>query len=132
MINVLEALHKATEIYEPNDAVGIVGLIIIGMPTLLTAAGTVWVLVRQGKAEKKIDGVAGGVDQTNKQVVNGHGKADPLRVDLDNKFAALDASLTERFAELHTAVAVETASRATADKAIGKRLDGIETHLRVR
>lgn len=129
MINLGWVLPTAVETYyEPHSLTGLVGLVILILPTLISSAGLAWVLFRQRKTNEKVDGVSAGVKQTVKQVVNGHGDADPLRVDLDKKFDALHESLVD----IKTAVAVETGKRQEADKAIGKRLDGIEGHLRAR
>lgn len=124
-------IHAASEIYEPDDGIGLVGLLIIGLPTTITAAGTVWVLVRQRKTdnkvdrtESKVDTVAAGVVETRRQVVNGH--PDPLRVDLDRQFAELG----EKVDSLATSIAVETGQRREANRSVGARLDSIEKHLR--
>lgn len=126
MIDIVEAIRQTAEVYEPHNAIGLIGLLIIGLPSLVSSIGMAWVLVRQRRTDKKVDKVSKGVTQTVKQVVNGHGAAPPMRVDLDEKFDALHTSLNK----VHTAVAVETAKRETADRAIGKRLDSIEEHLR--
>lgn len=134
MIGFLQSVvHAAAEIYEPDDGIGLAGLLIIGLPTTITAAGTVWVLVRQRKTETKVDRTEGkvdtvqqGIDATNKQVVNGHGNADPLRKDLDVKFAEMG----EKLDSMATAIAVETGQRREANRAVGARLDSIEKHLR--
>lgn len=117
-------IHAASEIYEPDDGIGLVGLLIIGLPTTITAAGTVWVLVRQRKTDSKVDTVAAGVVETRRQVVNGH--PDPLRVDLDRQFAELG----EKVDSLATSIAVEEGQRREANRAVGARLDSIEQHLR--
>ena len=77
----------ASEVYEPRNGYGLVGLLIIGLPALITAAGTVWVLIRQRGVRERVEQVAQGVEKTNKQVVNGH--TQPMRNDLDEKFDAL-------------------------------------------
>jgi len=145
-------IAKAAEVYEPNDAVGLVGLLIIGLPTTITAVGTVFVLVRQHKTKGQVEtlqqhvadvqqGVATvqqGVVETKNQVVNGHPQ--PLRVDLDRQFADVIENvqalhnevggLRHEVGGMRTDIAVEQGARREANRAIGARLDSIEEHLR--
>lgn len=83
MIDIWQSLiANASDVYEPNDGYGLAGLLIIGLPALVTAAGTVWVLIRQRGVRAQVDRVA----KTNSQVVNGHTE---MRTELDEKFDRL-------------------------------------------
>lgn len=124
-------ITTATEVYEPNDGWGLAGLLVIGLPALVTAAGTMWVLIRQRGVRAKVDEVAAGVEQTNKQVVNGHAEKDPLRSDVD-KLLKMAEETSAAVGKVHTAVTAETAARKTAIEGINDRLGGIEEHLRAR
>ena len=69
-------LTTASEAYEPKNGWGVVGLLVLNGSGLLTAVGTVWLIVRQGKVKQTAEAVKA-------QVVNGHADKDPLRVDVD-------------------------------------------------
>lgn len=89
MIHVflLKSLIVAAESYEPHSLLGVLGLLIISIPATVTAAGTVMILWRQRKTAGKVDDIQAGVDETNRQVKNGH--PDPLRTDLDRLIGAV-------------------------------------------
>lgn len=78
-----DSLSAAAQIYEPRDGWGLVGLLIIGLPSLITAGVSGVILWRQRKSANDINEVKSGVAATNAQVVNGHGGKPPLRSDMD-------------------------------------------------
>lgn len=87
MTGLLQSIvSTAAEVYEPDNGTGLIGLLIIGLPSTIAATLSGWALVRQKRIEA-------GVQATNKQVVNGHADADPLRKDLDTKFAQLGSKI---------------------------------------
>jgi hypothetical protein len=118
----------AAEVYEPNDGWGLAGLVVIGLPSIITAVIGGIILVRQHRADKKIDAVKSGVEATTSQVVNDHEDQPVLRVDLDEKFAGVHQAI----AGVKTAVLVEQTTRKTAIDAVVERLESIEGHLRGR
>lgn len=80
MIRALFAL--AGDIAElPRTGWGVVGVLILTIPPLVTAIGTVAVLVRQHKSASQ-------VGEIKAQVVNGH--EDPMRTDIDRANTKLD------------------------------------------
>lgn len=66
-------LTTASEVYEPKNWWGLVGLLIVNAGVIITAVGTVVLLVRQR-------GVRDDTAAVKAQVVNGH--PDPLRSDV--------------------------------------------------
>lgn len=77
-------ITTASEVYEPNDAIGLAGLFIIGLPAIISAVLAGLALWRQRTTDKKVDGVAAGVQETNKSV---NCRDTPMRGDLDKMWA---------------------------------------------
>ncbi|MEU9805432.1 hypothetical protein [Mycobacterium sp. NPDC050853] len=77
------SLTAVAELYEPKNGWGLAGLLIIGMPSLVTAGVSGVILWRQRKSAHDMNEVKTGVAATNAQVVNGHGGKAPLRSDMD-------------------------------------------------
>ena len=75
-------LTTAAEVYEPRNWWGVVGLVIINGGGLLTAAGTVWLIVRQNRVKQVAEAVKA-------QVVHVHADKDPLRADVDKALAGI-------------------------------------------
>ena len=75
-------LTTAAETYEPHNWWGVVGLLIVNAGVIITAVGTVVLLVRQR-------GVRNDTAAVKAQVVNGH--PDPLRADVDKLILAVRA-----------------------------------------
>lgn len=98
----------AAEVYEPDDAWGLVGLLIVGLPSTITAVASGLILWRTRKVQR-------GIDDTNSQVINDHEDAPPLRVDLDGKFSVLGTK-------------IDGVTTTLLDH--GNRLNSIEDHLR--
>ncbi|MCV7174896.1 hypothetical protein [Mycolicibacterium sphagni] len=99
-MNLIESLAASLEpVYEPTTGYGVAGLLIITIPMILTALGTLVVISRQNSSRKDITEVKAGVKATKDQVVNGHGSvedgADSLRVDLDAKFGEMFKQMAE-------------------------------------
>lgn len=69
MIEILESVvQTAAEVYEPDDIIGVAGLLVIGLPSTIGAVLAGIALVRQSRSEKKVDTVAAGVAETNRSV----------------------------------------------------------------
>lgn len=84
-MSLVEAFRTAAEIYEPDDTVGLLGLLIIGLPATLAAIGTIVIGVltvrgqRAGRARaRKIDAKT---EAIHEQTVNTHDTN--MRDDLD-------------------------------------------------
>lgn len=108
-MTVWQSLHQfAAEIYEPDNAWGLAGLFVVNIGAILTAAGTVVLIVRQRSVKQALD-------KTNDQVINGHADTAPLRQDLDDKFSTVIAKL-------------DGLQSMVGDH--GHRLNSIEAHLR--
>lgn len=108
-----ELVHTASEIYEPDNGWGLAGLLIIGLPSTITAVFSGVFIWRQRKHGDKLDRVEANTVATVAQVVNNHGHKPVLRADIDTLGVKLDAvlgTLTDH----------------------GTRLNGIETYLRGR
>lgn len=139
MTGLFESLIiTAADVYEPHSGYGLAGLAIIGAPAMITAAGMVWVVIRQRRNEgkvkevkEKLDKVGLGVKATTDQVVNGHANADPLRADVDKLLKMAEDNIAA-VSKVHTAVTAEKEARRTAIDGINDRLGGIEEHLRKR
>lgn len=74
------SLLIAAEPYEPDNAIGLVGLLIIGLPTLASAILSGLALWRQSDTRSKVDKVAAGVQETNRSV---NGRPTTMRRDFD-------------------------------------------------
>lgn len=105
-MTLAEALRTAAEVYEPNDAIGLAGLFIIGLPGILAAVASIAAIVvsvrgrRRGEDRREEDravlrDVSEKVDVVRSNVQNGH--PDPLREDLDRQFAAIHRKVDEKF-----------------------------------
>ncbi|MCP3811562.1 MULTISPECIES: hypothetical protein [Mycolicibacterium] len=113
-----EVIRAAAEYYEPNDAIGLAGLFVIGLPSILAAVASIAAIVvsvrgqRRGKDRREEDravlndvsekvnvlpDVQRKVDVVRNNVQNGH--SDPLRDDLDRQFAAIHRKVEEKFNE---------------------------------
>ena len=84
-MSLVEAFRTAAEMYEPDDTVGLLGLLIIGLPATLAAIGTIVIGVltvrgqRAGRARaRKIDAKT---EAIHEQTVNTHDTN--MRDDLD-------------------------------------------------
>lgn len=84
-MSLVEAFRTAAEMYEPDDTVGLLGLLIIGLPAILAAIGTIVIGVltvrgqRAGRARaRKIDAKT---EAIHEQTVNTHDTN--MRDDLD-------------------------------------------------
>jgi hypothetical protein len=77
----------ASELYEPRNWWGVVGLLIVNLGVIVTAVCTGIVLVRQRSVQKD-------TSEVKAQVVNGH--KDPLRVDIDRYFEAVHERLDQQ------------------------------------
>lgn len=79
-----EVITTATEIYEPNDTIGLIGLLIIGLPAFIPAiAGLIIVLRGQRKDKERWVGHRKVLDDIHKQAVNGHPESENMRDQLD-------------------------------------------------
>lgn len=88
-------LTTAADIYEPDNAVGLLGLLIIGLPASLPAIAALVVVLRgQRKGRQRRDQDRAVLDVVRDNVQNGH--PDPLRADLDRQFASLHTRLDEQ------------------------------------
>lgn len=72
----------ASELYEPKNWWGIVGLLIVNLGVIVTAVCTGIVLVRQRSVQKDTSEV--------KAQINGHADKDPLRTDVDKALAGIE------------------------------------------
>ena len=120
-------ITTATEVYEPNDGWGLAGLLIIGLPALITAGGTVWVLVRQRRTDTRVAAVEAVSSDTNAQVANGKRVDEggsPLRREMEIRLDAVIAKVD----------AIDTKVDGIRDvqKNHGERVKSIEEHLRAR
>lgn len=85
-------ITTAAEVYEPDNGWGLAGLLIVNFGAIITACGTVWVLVRQRRTDAKVAKVEAVSADTNAQVANGKPVAEggtAFRTDLDEKFDQL-------------------------------------------
>lgn len=73
-------LSTAADIYEPDDAIGLLGLFVIGLPAIISAVLAGLALYRQRGTDRKVDDVAAGVQETNRSV---NCRPTPMRGDLD-------------------------------------------------
>lgn len=74
-------VNTASEVYEPNDAIGLAGLFIIALPSIISAVLAGIALWRQKTTDKKVDDVKAGVQETNRSV---NCRPTPMRGDLDD------------------------------------------------
>ncbi|QDK01134.1 minor tail protein [Mycobacterium phage Purky] len=83
MIDVLRsAINAAAEVYNPDDATDLLGLVIIGLPASLPAIAALWVTVRgQRKGRERARRIDAKTDEIHEQVVNTHDTN--LRADFD-------------------------------------------------
>ena len=92
MISLWDAVQIAAEVYEPDDAVGLAGLFVIGLPALVTAVLSGVVLYRQRENSRSIgmsvEQVRSDVGDVKDQVKNGH--TTPMRADMDDIGTKLD------------------------------------------
>lgn len=128
---------------EPRTVFGLVALLISQLAAIITAIAVPVLAWLQFKSKQKADqlnakidavsktqtvtaaasleklaAVQDGVERTNNQVVNGHEKAPPFRVDFDEKFGALHGAV----AGVQATVLAEADERRKADADIGERI----------
>jgi len=94
------AMNLAAEVYEPDDWFGVLGLGVITLPNLVLAVLGALLWRRQKSDTARVEQK---VDTIKDNVQNGH--QDPLRVDLDKKFDALDQKVDDKFSTVHEVLA---------------------------
>jgi hypothetical protein len=108
----------ASEAYEPNDAVGLAGLFIIGLPALISAVLAGLALWRQQVNARKVDDVAAGVRETNRSAGHCLGVA-PMRGDIDEMRSEMQAGfrqMTRDIGGLREEIRTERTERIEGDK----------------
>lgn len=116
MTAIWESLLRASEVYEPDDAIGLAGLFIIGLPALISAVLAGLALWRQRGTERKVDDVAAGVRETNRSV---NGRPTPMRGDLDEMRSEMQAGfrqMTRDIGGLREEIRTERTERIEGDK----------------
>lgn len=106
----------ASEAYEPNDAVGLAGLFIIGLPALISAVLAGLALWRQQVNARKVDDVAAGVRETNRSV---NCRPTPMRGDIDEMRGEMRAGflqMTRDIGGLREEIRTERTERIEGDK----------------
>jgi len=106
----------ASEAYEPNDAVGLAGLFIIGLPALISAVLAGLALWRQQVNARKVDDVAAGVRETNRSV---NCRPTPMRGDIDEMRSEMRAGfrqMTRDIGGLREEIRTERTERIEGDK----------------
>ena len=86
-------INTASEVYEPNDAIGLAGLFIIALPAIISAVLAGIALWRQRTTDKKVDDVKADVRETNLSV---NCRPTPMRRDLDDLREDLDTMREEQ------------------------------------
>lgn len=86
-------INTASEVYEPNDAIGLAGLFIIALPAIISAVLAGIALWRQRATDKKVDDVKADVRETNLSV---NCRPTPMRGDLDDLREDLDTMREEQ------------------------------------
>jgi hypothetical protein len=82
-------LTTASEVYEPKNGWGVLGLLVLNGGGLLTAIGALWLIIHKGgKVQKSAEAVREDTAAVKAQVVNGH--PDPMRADLDKALEGID------------------------------------------
>jgi hypothetical protein len=89
-------ISTAAQVYEPDDGVGLLGLVIVGLPATVTALGTVWVLVRQRGTQTAVTRAESKIDAVNASVNN---RPTTARDDIDRLITAVEKT-TVTVAEL--------------------------------
>lgn len=79
---IADVLRSAAEVYNPDDATDLLGLVIIGLPASLPAIAALWVTVRgQRKGRERARRVDAKTTEIHQHVVNTHDTN--MREDLD-------------------------------------------------
>lgn len=102
----------ASEAYEPNDAVGLAGLFIIGLPALISAVLAGLALWRQQVNARKVDDVAAGVRETNSRPTPMRGDIDEMRGEMRAGFL----QMTRDIGGLREEIRTERTERIEGDK----------------
>lgn len=116
MTAIWESLWIASEAYEPDDAVGLAGLFIIGLPASISAVLAGLALWRQRGTERKVDDVAAGVQETNRSV---NCRPTPMRADLEemrNEMLAGFRQVGRDIGGLREEIRTERVERIEGDK----------------
>lgn len=86
-MTLAEVLHAAAEVYNPDDGIDLLGLLIIGLPALVSAIGVFIVGIitvrgqKRGRARaRRTDAMT---DEIHAQTVNDHISKSNLRDDID-------------------------------------------------
>ena len=86
-MTLAEVLHAAAEVYNPDDGIDLLGLLIIGLPALVSAIGVFVVGIitvrgqKRGRARaRRTDAMT---DEIHAQTVNDHISKSNLRDDID-------------------------------------------------
>ena len=86
-MTLAEVLHAAAEVYNPDDGIDLLGLLIIGLPALVSAIGVFVVGIITGRGQKRGRARArrtdAMTDEIHAQTVNDHISKSNLRDDID-------------------------------------------------
>lgn len=95
-----EVLRTATEVYNPDDTIDLLGLLIVGLPASLPAIAALVVVVRgQKKGKARWKGDREMLGDVHRQTVNDHADDENLRDQIDRMEAA-QKLMAEQVAEV--------------------------------
>lgn len=86
-MSLAEVLHAAAELYQPDDTMGLLGLVVVNAAAIIAAVGTIVVGVITVRGQKKGAARAGKIDaktnEIHEQTVNDHATKSNMRDDID-------------------------------------------------